>query len=33
MGDAGGEGMVDPGEDLGRFEIRGRSSQSPKKGE
>ena len=27
-----GKGMVDPGEDLGRFEIRGGIPQSPKKG-
>jgi len=33
MGDVGGKGRVDPGEDLGRFAIRGRSPQSPKKGE
>ena len=32
MGDAGSEGMVDPGEDLERFENMGRSSQSTKKG-
>ena len=27
----GGEDMVDPGEELGMFEIRGKSPQSPQK--
>ena len=32
MDGVGGEDMVDPGEDLGMFKIRGRSPRAPKKG-
>jgi len=31
MGDDGGKGRVEPGEDLRRFENMGKSPQSPKK--
>ena len=33
MGVVVGKGRVEPGEDRRRFEIRGKSPQSPKKGE